>query len=98
MKVTIEHQHKCNKIASAPAMGEGRDWWIGKLIEPIKEYPEETHCLHLNTKLKSVTFLCNGADFRNLMILCRAVIGQPNENWMQSMLKISTYKPESNET
>ena len=95
MKVTIGHQHKCNKIAFAPKMGEGGDWWIGKLIESIKEYPEETHCLHLNTKLKFVTFLCNEAEFRNLVN--RAVIGQLDENWMQTMLKISICKSKDND-
>lgn len=70
-------------------MAEGREWFIGKLAEHLPDYPEETHCLHLKTNYKDVTFLCNEADFRNLMIICRAVVGQPNESWMQSMVEMS---------
>lgn len=89
MFVTISHPHKCHCIAKAPAMGEGRNWFIGKLDEHISEHPSETHCLHLKTNYKDVTFLCNEADFRNLMIICRAVVGQPDEDWMQSMVEMS---------
>ena len=96
MFVKIEHPHKCKCIATAPAMGEGRKWFIGKLIDHISDYPEETHCLHLKTNYKDVTFLCNEADFRNLMIICRAVVGQPNEKWMQTMVKMSLNTTEKN--
>lgn len=90
MKVTIKHNHKCERIATAPALGEGRDFWIGKLLDPLPEYPEETHCLHLKTEAKDVTFLCNMADFHQLQVLCRAVTGEINEGWMQTMIKLST--------
>ena len=68
-------------------MGEGREWWIGKLTEPVTEHPSETHCLHLKTNAKDVQFLCNEADFRNLIIICRAVVGQPSESWLKSMVE-----------
>ena len=86
MFIRIEHPHKCKCISRAPAMGSGRDWWIGKLIERVAQYPGETHCLHLRTNVKDVQFLCNEADFRNLIIICRAVVGQPSESWLQSMV------------
>ena len=92
MFVKIEHPHKCTCIAVAPAMGEGREWFIGKLDEHLPEYPHETHCLHLKTQYKDVTFLCNEADFRNLLIICRAVIGQPHEDWLKSMVEWSLQK------
>ena len=84
--------HKCKRIVTAPAMGEGREWWIGGLTEKIDSYPEETHCLHMTTPAKSVVFLCNEADFRNLIIICRAVVGLPDESWMQTMMKIARDK------
>lgn len=92
MTVKVEHKHKCQCIANAPAMGEGRMWWIGKLEERLEEYPEETHCLHLKTNYKDITFLCNEADFRNLMIICRAVVGQPDEGWMKWMVECAKEK------
>jgi len=89
MYVKIKHEHRCECIAIAPSMGDGREWKVGKLIDKLDKYPEETHCLHLKTQYKDVTFLCNEADFRQLMILCRAVIEQPAESWMIAMLQIA---------
>ena len=70
-------------------MGEGRSWWVGELTEKLTEYPHETHCLHLRTQFKDVTFLCNMGDFQQLQILCRAVTGKLDEDWIESMIKIS---------
>lgn len=70
-------------------MAEGRDWWIGKLTEPVKEYPIETHCLHLTTKTKSVVFLCNMADFQQMQVMCQAVTGKLDDSWMKTMLKLT---------
>lgn len=95
MFVTISHPHKCTCVSKAPAMGQGREWFIGKLDQILPDYPEETHCLHLKTNYKDVTFLCNEADFRNLMIICRAVVGQPNEAWMEQMVQASLSLPAS---
>jgi len=83
----LKPNHKCTPIAKA-MMGEGRDWWCGKLTEPVKEYSMETHCLHLKTQLKEVVFLCNKADFQQLQLLGRCVTGKLNEQWVESMLKI----------
>ena len=91
MIATIKHEHKCKIIARA-CMGEGRDFYVGELIEPVKEYPLETHCLHLKTQVKEVEFLCNKADFAQLQILGRSVTGQLNEQWIESMLKIQKSK------
>ena len=87
MNVKITHKHKCKRIATAK-MDKGRDWWVGKLTEPVKEYPLETHCLHLKTQVKDVVFLCNKGDFAQLQLLGRVVTGQLNEEWIDSMLKI----------
>lgn len=91
--ITVTHNHKCHCIAKAPAMAVGREWWIGKLDAPVVNYPMETHCLHLKTEFKDITFLCNEADFRNLIIMCVAAIGLPSENWLQSMVNISKQTP-----
>jgi len=77
--------HKCECLLRA-CMGEGRDWWVGVLTEKVKGYPEETHCLHLKTALKNVVFLCNKADFEQLLVLCRKVTGEVNEAWIKAML------------
>lgn len=97
MKVVITHDHKCEKIAFAPAMAQGREWFIGKLTEPIAEFPHETHCMHLKTNFKEVVYLCNEADFRNMMIMCEAAIGRPNESWMKAMVESARIKTELSE-
>jgi hypothetical protein len=83
----LKIEHKCKLIARA-CMGEGRDWWCGELTEPIKEYPLETHCLHLKTQFKDVVFLCNKADFQQLQLLGRSITGKLDETWVESMLKV----------
>lgn len=80
--------HSCKPIARA-VMSEGRDWWVGELIEPVKDYPQETHCLHMKTPLKDVIFLCNEADFEQLIVLASAVIGKSYEPWVESMVEIT---------
>lgn len=89
MKVIIEHEHKCERIATAPGMSEGREWWVGKLKEKIPEYPQEEYCLHLKTPVKDVTFLCNEGDFAQLQILCMCITGKLNDVWIDSMIKIA---------
>jgi len=74
--------HKCEPVARA-FMGKNRDWWIGKLIEPVAEWPRETHCLHMLTPLKDVAFLCNRGDFENLMLLANAVVGLDSLDWLK---------------
>lgn len=95
--VTIYHEHKCECISHAPAMAEGRSWWIGKLLEPVPDFPEESFCLHLQTKIKNVTFLCNEADFRNIIVMCAAAIGLPDIDWLHSMIDLAKVKHETNE-
>jgi len=86
MRVKIEHEHKCECIAKAPAMGEGRDFWVGKLTDKLPEHPEESYCLHMKTQFKDVTFLCNEADFQQIQILCMCITGKIDETWMESMI------------
>jgi len=92
MKVVVTHKHKCEKIAIAPGMSHGRHWWVGKLTEPVKEWPLETHCLHLRTPLKDITFLCNHADFQQLQVLGRCVTGAISDEWMDSMVEMAKKK------
>lgn len=80
----IRPEHKCERIATG-VMDEGRDWWIGKLLEPIPEWPKETHCLHMKTPIKTVSFLCNSGDFEQLMVLSNVVTGLQNLEWLESM-------------
>ena len=92
MFVSITHPHKCKCLAKAPSMGEGRSWWVGELTEKLTEYPHETHCLHLRTQFKDVTFLCDMGDFQQLQVLCRVVTGKLDDDWIESMIKISKPK------
>lgn len=79
---SLKPEHRCEPIASA-LMGEDRDWWVGRLLEPVAEHPQETHCLHMRTPLKDVVFLVNEADFQWLTVLARAAIGPLNETWLE---------------
>ncbi len=79
--------HRCKKIASLP-MGKNRDWWLGKLLEPILEYPNETHCLHIKTPLKEVVLGVNQGDMSLLAVLSQIVCGPINPDWLNSMEKI----------
>lgn len=76
-------EHRCKPIARA-IMDEGRDWWIGELLEPIPEWPKETHCLHMKTPLKDVSFLCNAGDFEQLMVLGNVIVRLKSLSWLES--------------
>lgn len=81
-------EHKCRPIGRA-LMGEGRDWWVGELLEPVKDWPQESHCLHMKTPVKDVVFLCNSGDFSNLLVLCHVVLGAKlNQDWIETQMKI----------
>lgn len=83
VKVALKPSHRCEPIAKA-LMDPEREWWVGKLIEPIPEWPLETHCLHMKTPVKDVVFLCNHGDFENLMVMSNAIIGPlQNLNWLE---------------
>ena len=82
----LKPKHKCRKLASA-LMSPGRDWWIGELLEPIPEWPKETHCLHMKTPMKDIVFLCNRGDFENLLVMSNVIIGLKNINWLNSVTK-----------
>lgn len=93
---SLKPEHECIVIARAPFMNVGRDWWIGKLLKPVPEYPEETHCLHMKTPIKDVVFLCNRGDFEALTVLSACYFGHPvNESWVESMIKAYTQKANS---
>lgn len=77
----LKPEHKCEPIGRA-IMSENRDWWVGRLIEKVEEFPEETHCLHFKTPLKDVVFLVNEADMQWLMVLARTAIGPVSERWL----------------
>lgn len=76
--------HKCKKVA-AMKMGEGRDWWLGELLEPLDDFPRETHCLHIKTPLKEVVLGVNRGDMEQLAVLCQVVCGPINPHWLEHM-------------
>jgi hypothetical protein len=80
----LQPPHKCKRIASA-VMDMDRDWWIGELLEPVSQWPKETHCLHMKTPIKDVSFLCNAGDFEQLIVLSNAVVELQNLDWLRSM-------------
>lgn len=78
----LRPEHKCRKIATA-IMAEGRDWWVGELLEPVSGHEIETHCLHMLTPLKDIVFLVNDADFQWLTVLGQASCGPINQEWLE---------------
>lgn len=80
----LRPEHKCKPLARAVMM-ERRDWWIGELLEPVPEWPHETHCLHMKTPLKDVSFLCNTGDFGQLLVLSNVVVRLQNLTWLKAM-------------
>lgn len=75
-------------------MAEGRDWWLGELLEPLPDYPQETHCLHLKTPVKEVVFGVNRADMEQLAILCHIVCGPIDPQWLDAMVQVVKQKAE----
>lgn len=78
--------HKCRKIAESHTCAEGREFWIGELLEPIEGYPE-THCIHITTPFKSVVFGVNAGDAAIMAVAGQIVhkenYGKPiNPNWI----------------
>jgi len=84
--------HECDPIARATPMMKGRDWWIGKLKQPVECYGAiEKYCLHLMTPLKTVTFLLNDADLWHISVLMACAHGGPiNERWLKSQMVNAT--------
>lgn len=81
--------HKCMKIAQVKNMGPNRAWWLGKLIEPILNHPEEKWCLHITTPYKSIVLGVNLGDMMALAVLAHIVHKNPiNPNWLDSMEKL----------
>lgn len=79
----LRPEHQCRPLARAVMM-EGRDWWIGELLETVPEWPHETHCLHMKTPLKDVSFLCNAGDFEQLLVLSNVVVNLENLPWLRA--------------
>ena len=78
--------HKCRPIARAVHESDGRETWVGELLEPIPDRPAETHCLHITTPLKSVVFGFNNGDIEQMAVLMQVAHGGPiNPNWLNLM-------------
>jgi hypothetical protein len=79
--------HKCIPVARAFGLGPDRSWHVGALLEKIPDHPEETHCLHMATPLKSVVFAFNQGDFQIMIALCVAALedGLPDPEWLGRM-------------
>lgn len=81
----LKPAHKCECIARIHNMQPGRDWWLGKLTEPVPEWPHETHCLHIKTPLKDIVLLCNMGDLQGLTVLCDIPFPIVNATWKERM-------------
>jgi hypothetical protein len=80
--------HKCRAIAKAVPVGDGREIWVGELLNSIPGYPE-THCIHVTTPVKKVVFGVNAADAAILSVLAQVIHGMPiNPRWINSMVKV----------
>jgi hypothetical protein len=78
-------KHQCEMVACAQWNDVGdRAHWVGRLLEPIPGYEQETHCMHFVTPLKGeVVFGFIDADFGQLAALCEAASGHPiNPQWL----------------
>jgi len=91
IRQTMLPHHKCEPVARM-IMDEGRDWWLGKLTEPIADWPNETHCLHIKTPIKEVVLGVNYGDMSQLAVLCQIVCGPINPHWIENMIKALTKK------
>lgn len=81
--------HKCRKIADAGCQN-GREIWLGELLEPIPDHPEEKFCLHIKTPYKSVVFGLDGhgGDAGAMAVMAQIIHGSPlNPHWLDSMEK-----------
>lgn len=75
--------HRCRKIAQITPLPEGRDIWIGELIEPIPESPTETHCIHITTPYKEVVFGVYAGEAAILAAIAQIIHGCPvNPHWI----------------
>lgn len=77
--------HHCRPVARM-SMAAERDWWLGELTEPLAEWPNETHCLHITTPLKTVVLGINRGDMTQLAVLAQIVHGGPiSPAWIDRM-------------
>lgn len=77
--------HKCNKIAELK-LAEGRKCWLGKLTEPLKDYPSEQFCLHIKTPLKEIVFGLHNSDAGWLACIAQMIHYDEkpiNSNWIK---------------
>ena len=72
-------RHRCEMVAVAQWNDVGgRANWIGRLLEVVPGWEEETHCLHFKTPLKGeIVLLCIEDDFYQFAALCQAAIKDP---------------------
>ena len=80
------NDHKCEKIAQVSNMGKGREMWLGKLLEPIPNEPQETHCLHIKSQYKEIVWGILAEDLSAYVVLDYILRGHAiNERWLQHM-------------
>lgn len=77
--------HKCRPIARGVSCEDGREIWLGELLEPIPDHPRETHCLHITTPAKRVVLGINAGDMAALAVLAQIVDGLIDNDWLNSM-------------
>jgi hypothetical protein len=78
--------HKCEPIAVSQFLDEGRECWVGKLIEPLDGYPLETHCLHMRTPAKGrIVFGIMEGDWTEWSALFTVLNGGPiGQTWLEN--------------
>ena len=78
--------HKCKEIARVHNMGENREMWLGKLLEPIPGEPQETHCMHIKTPYKEVVWGILAEDLASYVVFDYILRGhQINFRWLQNV-------------
>lgn len=74
---SFRSRHKCQRILTAWPMAEGRDVWLGKILEPDEVYPLETHCLHVKTPENDFVLGLNMGDAAIMAALAQVIHGIP---------------------
>lgn len=82
------NNHKCKMIAKAPHCEDGREIWMGELLEDIEGHPEEIFCLHIKTPYKEIVLGLNMGDLASMAVFSFIGHGMPfNAHWLESMAR-----------
>ena len=80
--------HKCKEIARVHNMGEGREMWLGKLLEPIVGEEQETHCLHIKSPYKEIVWGILADDLASYVVFDFILRGDIiNPRWLREVAR-----------